>query len=716
MVWRKRALGLLTVVALVASGFAGGTLTAVADPAPPDDSSQQTSSSSDPDPSVSASAPEAAVDATVNVTGISVTKGEVMMAGYTQKLAAAVAPSNATVKTVTWQSSSNATATVSSVGLVTGKAAGKGKSANVTIVAHTVDGAKSASTTFKVYSVKDVQTRLNALKCRPAANKTVTVNGVFGATSKAALKKFQAHNAMPQNGTPNAATLTKLFASKAKNCTGKIPVTGVSVSTGKPIMTGYTQKLAAKVAPSNAATKTVTWHTSSSKVAKVSSKGLITGKITGTGKSANVTITVKTKSGAKKASTTFKVYTVQDVQARLNAMACGDASGAALSINGSFGTKPVAALKRFQSANALKATGKPDSGTIARLFATGAKQCPATAPGLSGGMTVPTIMYAGTPVTVMGTITSNSAITAVKAVIETKAGAAKYTCSATPKAKSYNLSACDSVLLFSKLGEGDYVYTVTATNSGATNKQLTKQAFTVKTISVPPSSSAEIQQMLNKLSKSSSIPASRMPGALATAKAMLEAGFQPAFVAGMLANICNEGNPGQFESSAYITNLEPSYLKNMDAHYNYRNLYSGQYIYSKNMTTVANMINALNKAGWKASDGSRMGFGLGGVQWTFQRTYTLFQEYLKANGGASTITQAQVIQAEAQMILNELSSKAYSGIRASWMTANANLNTQTAAYDAAARLCTGYEVPANASAAAVTRGNLAKQIYASMMS
>jgi len=655
------------------------------------------------------------VTVSVAATGVTITKGQPMMAGRTQQLTASAVPSTAAASGYTWSSKPSTVATVSSAGLVTGQAAGKGKSANATVTVTMADGAHSAATTFKVYTVKDVQARLVKLKCRSSSNKTLVIDGIFGTMSKSALKKFQAVSALAQNGTPNAATLKKLFSSTAKVCGSRIPVTGVSITTGKPMMSGRTQQLTGKVAPSNATTRSVTWHASNS-AAKVSSRGLVTGKITGTGKSANVTITVKTNSGAKTAATKFKVYTVQDVQAKLNALICRDSSNAVLAVNGVFGTKPAAALKKFQTANGMKATGTPDSTTIAKLFAAGALPCATVALALSGGMTVPGTIYAGTPVTVMGTITSNSAITNVHAVIATKAGTAKYTCSATPKAKSYNLGACDSILLFSKLTAGDYVYTVKATDATVTDKQLTNQAFTVKNVTVPIVPSAEIQKMLNNLGKSSKIPASRLPGVLATSKAMLEAGFQPAFVAGMLANICYEGNPGQFESSNYITNPEPGYLLNIDKYYNYRSLYSGQYLYAKNVTTVASMVTSLNNVGWKASDGTRMGFGLGSVQWTFQRTYTLMQEYLKANGGKSTITQAQVITAESQMILNELSSKAYSSIRSSWMTANAaNMSSQAAAYDAASRLCINYEAPANASSAAVTRGNLAKQIYADMV-
>jgi uncharacterized protein YjdB len=83
---------------------------------------------------------------TVAVTGVSVSPTSVSMAaGATQQLAATVAPSNATNKTVSWSSGNTSVATVNSSGLVTAVAAG-----SATITVTTQDGNKTATSNITV--------------------------------------------------------------------------------------------------------------------------------------------------------------------------------------------------------------------------------------------------------------------------------------------------------------------------------------------------------------------------------------------------------------------------------------------------------------------------------------------------------------------------------------------------------------------------------------
>jgi rhamnogalacturonan endolyase len=84
----------------------------------------------------------------IAVTGVSVTPTSATVAvGSTTSLAASVAPSNATNKSVTWTSSNTGVATVSANGVVTGVAAG-----NATITARTADGGRTSSGTVTVAS------------------------------------------------------------------------------------------------------------------------------------------------------------------------------------------------------------------------------------------------------------------------------------------------------------------------------------------------------------------------------------------------------------------------------------------------------------------------------------------------------------------------------------------------------------------------------------
>lgn len=85
-----------------------------------------------------------------------------------------------------------------------------------------------------------------------------------------------------------------------------IPVTGVSISpTSASIPVGATTQLTATVAPANATNKNVSWVSSNTSVATVSSTGMVTGVAAG-----NATITVTTQSGNKTASSAITVTTV----------------------------------------------------------------------------------------------------------------------------------------------------------------------------------------------------------------------------------------------------------------------------------------------------------------------------------------------------------------------------------------------------------------------
>ena len=77
-----------------------------------------------------------------------------------------------------------------------------------------------------------------------------------------------------------------------------VPVTSVKInSTAKTLKVGKTFQLAAWPQPTNATNKTVTWTSSNSAVAKVSSKGLVTAV-----KAGSAVITVKTADGGKTAA------------------------------------------------------------------------------------------------------------------------------------------------------------------------------------------------------------------------------------------------------------------------------------------------------------------------------------------------------------------------------------------------------------------------------
>jgi len=268
---------------------------------------------------------------------------------------------------------------------------------------------------------------------------------------------------------------------------------------------------------------------------------------------------------------------------------------------------------------------------------------------------------------------------------------------------TYYLSFGNTIGLFkgySKIfGTGDNYYA-----SGTRLGLYVKKTVTPSTPSNPQQdSSPTIQKMLTNIQNSSHIDSSKKVACGTAAKILLDNEFDPAFVAGVLGNICYEGNTGIFE---YYNSSQP-YQVYMQEHYNYRSEYSGKFIYNltsadKNVITIYNLLTALSNGGWKG------GFGLGSCQWTFDRTYTLVQVYKKINGGSSSITYAQTVQAEAEMVAYELNNK-YNSVYTNWKSGNRT------AYNAGSDICLYYEKPVDKYTKALDRGNLATRIYADMM-
>ena len=150
-------------------------------------------------------------------------------------------------------------------------------------------------------------------------------------------------------------------------------------------------------------------------------------------------------------------------------------------------------------------------------------------------------------------------------------------------------------------------------------------------------------------------------------------GYEAAFIAGLLANIKHEGNFGFFESSNYKShpNNKPNYLKLMDSLYKYNELYSGKYVHEISLKALKDMCDKLKKDNWQKGK-----FGLGTIQWTGERTYTLVEHYLRECNNADKISLDQVISAEGKMIINELKSNSYKSIYDDWKRENQNnLNT-----------------------------------------
>ena len=204
---------------------------------------------------------------------------------------------------------------------------------------------------------------------------------------------------------------------------------------------------------------------------------------------------------------------------------------------------------------------------------------------------------------------------------------------------------------------------------------------------------------------------------VAMAEVLLDDGFAPAFVAGILGNIMVEGDCGRFESSAYISNpdAEPDYLVYLDENYDYREKYSYKLIYEGiSLQEVYNMILELGPEG---ANGRGSCFGLGCLQWTsYERIKRLVENYIEVAGDADTITLAQVQEAEGMTVSYELNNT-YRSVYTTWQSENADQNTTEAAFAAGVIVCVRYGVPVGYNTEDVqnTRGALAEAVYNVMM-
>mgnify|MGYP003262324212 FL=1 len=204
---------------------------------------------------------------------------------------------------------------------------------------------------------------------------------------------------------------------------------------------------------------------------------------------------------------------------------------------------------------------------------------------------------------------------------------------------------------------------------------------------------------------------------VAMAQVLLDDGYAPAFVAGILGNILVEGDCGRFESSAYTSNpdAKPDYLVYLDENYDYREKYSYKLIYEGiSVKEVYAMILELGPGG---ANGRGSCFGLGCLQWTsYERIKRLVENYIEAADGADTITLAQVQEAEGMTVSYELNNT-YRSVYTTWQSENADQNTTEAAFAAGVIVCVRYGVPVGYNTEEVqnTRGALAEAVYNVMM-
>ena len=245
---------------------------------------------------------------TVAVTGITLSPSMLELTeGESARIIATVSPGNATNKKVIW-SSDNPLVTVSD-GMVTGA-----KPCNATVTAKSEDGGKTATCTVtvkaKVISVTGVVLDETSLTMTEGDTKFLNATvSPEDATDRSVTWSSDNEKVVVVSSTgvlaakaPGRATVTvktndggKTAACSVSVESKVISVDGVSLSDYYLSMTeGDTYALTATVMPEDATDKTVSWSSSDTDVAAVSSEGLVTAKSEGSAE-----VTVKTNDGGK---------------------------------------------------------------------------------------------------------------------------------------------------------------------------------------------------------------------------------------------------------------------------------------------------------------------------------------------------------------------------------------------------------------------------------
>ena len=247
----------------------------------------------------------------VKVTGVSLNKTSLsIVEGETETLVAAVVPTDATNKNVTWKSGDTSIATIDRKGVVSAVKAG---TTDITVT--TEDGNKSAicKVTVKSATVSVTGVKLNKAVASVNIGKEVkliatvlpenaTEKGVTWSSSNKSIATVSSSGVVKGVKKGNTTiTATTMDGNRKAKCVITVkPISVSSVSLDKKaisVVKGKTIVLKAVIGPSNADNKSISWSSSDEKVAIVSSKGIVKGLKKGT-----TTITATTKDGGKKAT------------------------------------------------------------------------------------------------------------------------------------------------------------------------------------------------------------------------------------------------------------------------------------------------------------------------------------------------------------------------------------------------------------------------------
>ena len=218
---------------------------------------------------------------------------KILNSGSRFTLKVIVAPSNATNKAVKWTTSNSKIATVTSTGVVTAKAKG-----TAYIKATAVDGSKKYAQCKVTVKQPVTAVKLNATaKTLNRGSRTVLKATIYPTNANVRTVSWKSFNTRvatvtskgvvtaKSKGVTYVRATAKDGSRKYAQCkiTVKQPVTTVKLNVkAKTLKRGAKLTLKATVSPSNANVRTVSWKSTNTRVATVTSKGVVTAKAKGT--------------------------------------------------------------------------------------------------------------------------------------------------------------------------------------------------------------------------------------------------------------------------------------------------------------------------------------------------------------------------------------------------------------------------------------------------
>ena len=262
-----------------------------------------------------------AVTVNVPVTGVSLNRTSITLArNAVFTLIATISPPNATNQSVTWSSSNTSVATVSSSGVVTVNG-GATIGGTTVITVTTADGSRTATCTVTAGTAVTGVTIPVTLTVHRGSTSTLTptispsgatVTSVTWSSSNTSVATVNSSGLVTGVGAGTATiTVTTVDGGFTDTCavTVDVSVTGVSLNeTALTLARSAVYTLIATVSPSDATNQSVTWSSSNTAVATVSSGGVVTVKSAAT-IGATTVITVTTVDGSRTATCTIMAGT-----------------------------------------------------------------------------------------------------------------------------------------------------------------------------------------------------------------------------------------------------------------------------------------------------------------------------------------------------------------------------------------------------------------------